>query len=184
MKGNGGWDVSKPPDSPQWSYMDSRIILRKSKKIYFFFIFSSSEADFVKDFLTKVLIEGTKIFFSKNWSVILKFCFLQIFIMVFAHSELKGFVHTTKIEKQVRFWNYLIFRAFEASQRAANIQQTKDSNLLLDLHEFFFKIVSLRLKKASKSFSNHRKRVTDRLYGVFWTMKTKRKHCIFNVILT
>ena len=163
--------------------MEFRIILRKSKKNRFFCIFSSSEADFSKEFLTKVLIEGTKNFFSKNWSTISKFCFLQIFLMVLAHSELGAFVHTTKIEKQVRFWNYLIFGAFAASQRAANIHQTKDSNFPLDLHQFFPKNLSLRLEKASKPFSNPRKRITDWLFGVFWTMKTKRRHCIFNVIL-
>ena len=42
--------------------------------------------------------------FSKNWSVTSKFCFPQIFSMVLVHSELKGFVHTTKIEKEVRFF--------------------------------------------------------------------------------
>ena len=109
MKGNGVWDVPKPRKAPNdhiWSLGSFR---KNRKKNRFFFIFSSSEADFSKEFLTKVLIESTKNFFSKNWSVILKFCFLQIFTMVFAHSELKGFVHWTKIEKQVRFWNYLIF---------------------------------------------------------------------------
>ena len=81
--------------------------------------------------------------------------------MVLAHSKLKGFVHTTKIEKQVRFSNYLIFGAFAASQRAANIHQTEDSNFPLDLHQFLPKNVSLRLKKASKPFSNTWKCITD-----------------------
>ena len=142
-----------------------------------------TEADFSKGFLTKVLIEATKNFFPKNWSVISKFCFLQIFLMVLAHSELGGFVHTTKIEKQVRFWNYLIFEGFGASERATNIHQTKGSNFLSDLHQFFPKNVFLRVKKASKPFFNPRKRITISLFGVFWTMKTKRRHCIFNVIL-
>ena len=153
------------------------------KKSIFFFIFSSSEPDFSKEFLIKVLIEAIKNFFSKNWSAKSKFCFLQIFLMVLEHSELEGFVHMTKIEKQVRFWNYLIFGRFAASQRATNIHQTKGSNFLSDLHQFFPKNVFLRVKKASKPFCNPRKRITDLLFGVFWTMKTKRRHCIFNVIL-
>ena len=79
---------------------------------------SSSEADFSKEFLIKMLIVATKTFFSKNRSVISKFCFLQIFLMVLAYSELGGLVHMTKIEKQVTFWNYLIFGGFGASQRS------------------------------------------------------------------
>ena len=182
MTGNGVLDVAKPPNTPQWSYIETRIILRKLKKSIFS-IFSYLEADFGKEFLIKVLIEATKTFFSKNWSVKSKFCFLQIFLMVLAHSELEGFVHMTKIEKQVRFWNYLIFGRFAASQRATDINQTKGSNFLSDLHQFFPQNVFLRVKKASKPFSNPRKRITDLSFGAFWTMKTKRRHCIFNVIL-
>ena len=133
-----------------------------------FFIFSSSEADFSKGFLTKVLIEATKNFFPKNWSVISKFCFLQIFLMVLAHSELGGFVHTTKIEKQVRFWNYLIFEGFGASERATNIHQTKGSNFLSDLHQFFPKNVFLRVKKASFSILRNALRSHHLVYFGQW----------------
>ena len=171
--------LRKPPSDHIWSLGS----FWENWKNRFFFIFSSSEADFSKEFLIKVLIEATKKLFSKNWSAKSKFCFLQIFLMVLEHSELEGFVHMTKIEKQVRFWNYLIFGRFAASQRATNIHQTKGSNFLSDLHQFFPKNVFLRVKKASKPFSNPRKRITDSLSGVFWTMKTKRRHCIFNVIL-
>ena len=90
--------------------------MRKSKKSTFFSIFSSSEADFSKEFLTKVLIEGTKNFFFKKLKYYIKILFPTDFLMVLAHSKLKGFVHTTKIEKQVRFGIYLIFGAFTASQ--------------------------------------------------------------------
>ena len=94
----------------------------ENRKKSIFFIFSSWEADFSKEFLTKVLIEGTKNVFSKNSSLTSKFCFLQIFLMVLAYSELKGFVNWTKIEKQVRFWNHLMFGAFAASQRAIRLK--------------------------------------------------------------
>ena len=171
--------LRNPPSDHIWSLESFWENWKKS----IFFIFSSSEAGFSKDFLIKVLIEATKKFFSKNSSVKSKFCFLQIFLMVLAHSELEEFVHMTKIEKQVRFWNYLIFGGFGASQRATNIHQTKGSNFVSDLHQFCPKNVSLSVKKASKNFSNPRKRITDLLFGVFWTMKSKRRHCIFNVIL-
>ena len=113
---------------------------------------NTRKSDFSKELLIKVLIEATKNFLSKNWSVKSKFCFLQIFVMVLTHSELEGFVHMTKIEKQVRFWNYLIFGRFAASQRATNINQTKGSNFLSDLHQFPPKMCFWELEKLLNPF--------------------------------
>ena len=44
--------------------------MRKLKKNRFFSFFSSSEADFSKEFLIKVLIEATKIFFKSIEAII------------------------------------------------------------------------------------------------------------------
>ena len=44
--------------------------------------------------------------------------------------------------------------------------------------------VSVALKDIiTKLFFNHRKRITEQLFGAFWTMKSKRRPFIFNVIL-
>ena len=107
-------DVPKWLGTLTWSYIDPRSILKKSKKIIFFEFFSSFEADFVKEFLIKWVVDGKKIIFFKNQSFKSKIRLLEASRIGLKLSDPRGIDHNLKIEKAFRFWNSLANGLFQS----------------------------------------------------------------------
>ena len=77
--------------------------MKKSKKIHFSEFFSSSEADFVKEFLIKWVVGDKKIIFFKNQNFTSKIRLLEASRIGLKLSDPRGIDHELKIEKAFRF---------------------------------------------------------------------------------
>ena len=147
------WDTLEHLGTVWWLYIEPRSILNKLKKRIFFNFFEPPKPILVRISLPKCsfgVVLRTKICFSKNESVQSKIGLLEALRICLECSELKYLVNYLKTERQVNFWNGLVFATFWSFCKALSATSNPRYQMYPSFCMIFLKKLFLSDKKCFK----------------------------------